>query len=328
MIYKRKTMIAKLCGCFLLFGTTWAGAQNIQVRATIDSTSILVGQQTRIRLELAQDKSNAVSLILPADTLLKGIEILDVSAADTATLSDSRIQINQNILVTSFDSGFYYVPPFKYVAGADTFSTNSLSLKVVPFEVDTTAAEFDIKTVMAPPFVWKDYLSIILLSLLIPLAVLAGLLIYRRYKNKKPLLNLNKEKPKLPVHVRAIAALEELKQQKLWQNGREKEYYTDITDILREYIEERFHINAKEMTSDEILSAIKETSDANSVYNSLRQILQTADYVKFAKMRPLPDDNELSMINSVLFVNQTKEEEIIPVGEKPAGENEPEKETK
>ena len=96
-----------------------------------------------------------------------------------------------------------------------------------------------------------------------------------------------------------------------------KEYYTLITDTLRKYIEERFGINAMEMTSGEILDLIRKNSEAQSVYDNLRQILQLADFVKFAKMNPLPDENDLSMMNAYLFVNQTKEEEMVELVDSP-----------
>ena len=115
---------------------------------------------------------------------------------------------------------------------------------------------------------------------------------------------------KMPEFKQAIKELDEIKQQKLWQQGRSKEYYTLITDTLRKYIEERFGINAMEMTSGEILELIRKNSEAQSVYDNLRQILQLADFVKFAKMNPLPDENDLSMMNAYLFVNQTKVEEM------------------
>ena len=115
----------------------------------------------------------------------------------------------------------------------------------------------------------------------------------------------------------AIKELDEIKQQKLWQQGRSKEYYTLITDTLRKYIEERFGINAMEMTSGEILDLIRKNSEAQSVYDNLRQILQLADFVKFAKMNPLPDENDLSMMNAYLFVNQTKEEEMVELVDSP-----------
>lgn len=134
--------------------------------------------------------------------------------------------------------------------------------------------------------------------------------IVKRIRAKKSLIPFKKEEPKLPPHEQAIKELDEIKQQKLWQQGRSKEYYTLITDTLRKYIEDRFGISAMEMTSGEILDLIRKNSEAQSVYDNLRQILQLADFVKFAKMNPLPDENDLSMMNAYLFVNQTKVEEV------------------
>ncbi len=308
-----KTLLTWFCLTAVLT-ICWGGeicAQ--QVKASMDSAAILVGHQTQIKLEVVQDKGQTVIPPILKDTLVKGIEILKVSMPDTMILNDSKLQINSQLLVTSFDSGFYYIPPFKFIYGEDTLKTNSLSLKVVTLDIDTTGAEFfDIKPVMNAPFVWKDYLMPVLWVLLALLIVAAGIYMYYRYKKHKPLLGSQPVTPLLPAHVRALQALEKIKGEKLWQNNREKEYYTQVTDILRQYIFERFNINALEMTSSEILDKIKVLHDYNSVYDNLKQILITADFVKFAKWRPLPEENEVSMVNAMLFVSQTKEEEPDP----------------
>ncbi len=119
----------------------------------------------------------------------------------------------------------------------------------------------------------------------------------------------------MPAHVRAANELDKLKAEKIWQQGREKEFYSKLTDILRRYIYEREGINAMEMTSGEILNNIRQISDVDSVYNNLKQILSTADLVKFAKYKPYPDENDLSMVNAYFFVNQTKEPDPIPTKE-------------
>ena len=123
-------------------------------------------------------------------------------------------------------------------------------------------------------------------------------------------------------NMKPLGSLDEIKQQKLWQQGRSKEYYTLITDTLRRYIVDRFGINAMEMTSGEILDIIRKQQEATSVYESLKQIMQLADFVKFAKMNPLPDENDLSLMNAYLFINQTKIEEIPVPGEDGKGEGE------
>lgn len=289
------------------------------VRARMDSASIWMGEQTRIHLELVQDKDKMISMPVLRDTLTTGVEILSVSEPDTVSLGNDRIQINRDILVTSFDSGFYYIPPFRYIINNDTFSTETLSLKVIPVEVDTTQAALDIKDVQAPPFVLLDYISdtaLTIIGIIILLAlIIIGYFYYR--KRKKPAEEVFSPEDLLPPHERALKALETLKENKLWQNGQEKEYYTQLTDILREYIDDRFHINAMEMTSSQILSVLRSNKETKAVDNQLKQILEMADFVKFAKMRPLPDDNEASMRDAISFVEETKAvEEVVAEDQK------------
>ena len=144
--------------------------------------------------------------------------------------------------------------------------------------------------------------------------------VIKRMRNRQSILPFKKPEPKLPPHEQAIKELDEIKQQKLWQQGRSKEYYTLITDTLRRYIVDRFGINAMEMTSGEILDIIRKQQEATSVYESLKQIMQLADFVKFAKMRPLPDDNEQVMRYAETFVEETKPEEKAPESENQASE--------
>ena len=124
----------------------------------------------------------------------------------------------------------------------------------------------------------------------------------------------------VPPYDRAIQALHELKDSKLWQQGQEKAYYTTLTEILREYIDERFHINAMEMTSSQIIETLHRNEETKAVNRQLRDILEMADFVKFAKMRPLPDDNEQVMRYAETFVEETKPDEKAPESENQASE--------
>lgn len=124
----------------------------------------------------------------------------------------------------------------------------------------------------------------------------------------------------VPPYDRAIQALHELKDSKLWQQGQEKAYYTTLTEILREYIDERFHINAMEMTSSQIIETLHRNEEIKAVNRQLRDILEMADFVKFAKMRPLPDDNEQVMRYAETFVEETKPEEKAPESENQTSE--------
>ncbi|MDR3340489.1 MAG: BatD family protein [Candidatus Symbiothrix sp.] len=299
-------------------------AQQIAVKASIDSTHILIGEQTKIHLEIAAAKNQSLQLPVFSDTLITGIEVLAISKIDTTDIGNDRIRLNYDYLVTSFDSAVYLLPPFQVVLNKDTAYSNELALKVSTLPVDTESKQFyDIKDVVKPKFVLLDFLLFVLplLYILLGILLIAAIvfIVYRIY-HKKSLLPFKKEEPLLP-HIRAIQVLDAIKAQKLWQQGKIKEYHSDITDALRRYIEERFEIGAMEMTSGEILDKIRGYSDADNSYDNLKQILILADFVKFAKYNPLPDENELSLMNAYLFVNMTKQEEVSVELEKKDGEN-------
>ena len=301
---------------FLVAAASLAGgrayAQRPLIDVAIDSAAILIGEQTTLHLTVTADKDRPVQIVIPNDTLMTGVEVLNLSKADSTEIENDRLVIKQDVLITSFDSSLYLLPPLKVIDGVDTVYSNQVALKVstIPVNADKPEEFNDIKTVWKPPFVWADYYPIIYGILLALFLICVIAYIVKRIRAKKSLIPFKKEEPKLPPHEQAIKELDEIKQQKLWQQGRSKEYYTLITDTLRKYIEERFGINAMEMTSGEILELIRKNSEAQSVYDNLRQILQLADFVKFAKMNPLPDENDLSMMNAYLFVNQTKVEEM------------------
>lgn len=313
--------------CFLvvLIQTFFCGllfAQKTLIDVSADSTAILIGEQTVLHLSITTDNGREVIPLIPRDTLMRGVEVLQLSVPDTTHIDNDRIVIKQDILVTSFDSSLYLLPPLKVIDGPDTIASNQIALKVstIPVNADNPEEFYDIKTVWTPPFVLADYYPLIygILFALFLICVIGY--IVQRMRNKKSLMPEKITKPLLPPHQQAMKELDELKVQKLWQQGRNKEYYTLLTDILRKYIEDRFNINALEMTSGEILALVYKIADADSVYTNLKQVLELADLVKFAKLHPLPDENELSLMNAYLFVNQTK-----PVEVPAPGKDEPEK---
>lgn len=301
----------------------WGGkayAQRTLVEVRVDSAAILIGEQTVLHLTVTTDKDKEIQLVIPKDTLMAGVEVLDVPKADSTVIENNRLLIKQDLLVTSFDSSLYLLPPFKVIDGTDTVYSNQVALKVstVPVNTDKPEEFYDIKEVWKPPFVLADYYPWIFGILLVLFLICVVAYVIKRLRNRESIIPFKKPEPKLPPHEQAIKELDEIKQQKLWQQGRNKEYYTLITETLRRYIIERFGINAMEMTSGEILDFIRKQHEADSVYENLKQIMQLADFVKFAKMNPLPDENDLSLMNAYLFVNQTKKEEL-PAPEEEAG---------
>lgn len=315
-------------------------AQRTTVRATIQPSDILIGEQALITVEAIAPKGRDIIFPVYPDTLIQGIEVLNMLKPDTAM--SEVMTIRQSYIVTSFDSTLYHIPYMQVIDGLDTLRTNDFALKVsAPQLSDSTLAYLeklknnetdsidfeqlqisDIKDVQNPPFVWQDYLEYLYIPLLILLAsVLIGLAIYFILRKKKKGYYFT-PKVILPPHIEAIQGLDKLKQSKLWQKGQEKEYFTELTDILRHYIDRRFNIDAPEMISEDIITAVHLATDTKSATDGLAQILRLADLVKFAKYTPFADENDLSLMNAYLFVNQTKIEEVTPVNGQKDGSTE------
>ncbi len=310
-------MRIRLVPFFLLVATCLTSpvyAQKITVNTTIDSTQIWIGQQTRIVFELTQPEGKWVQSPVFSDKITDGIELVEPVANDTSTSPDGHLVVRQSYTVTSFTDSLYLIPayPFIPVGTTDTVWSNPVSLKVIqPFEIDTAAnAITDIKEVMDPPFSWKYFLKTIfpwIIAFHILLAILYFVLTLLR---KKPGMAGVVAEVKVPPYVKAIEQLQQLKEEKLWQQNLQKEYFTRLTDILREYIELSFTIPAPELTSDEILGQLIQLKKENKeAYTRLQQLLQLADLVKFAKWYATPGENEQCLSNAVEFVNLTKIEE-------------------
>jgi hypothetical protein len=286
-------------------------AQNVEAYATLDSTTIMIGDQLNMELGIQLPLGFEVLWPTLSDTLSKHIEIVSSSEVDTL-VQDDRLNLKQQLLITSFDSGFFEIPSitfnFKHQDDTLVFSTNTnkLFIQVYTPVVDTTQAFKIIKGPIREPYTFKEALPWISLALVIIIAL--GLIVfYIRKRRKNQPVFARKAKPLPPPHVLAIKKLEELRLAKIWQQGRVKLYYTQLTDIMREYMERRYHFDALEMTTDEILEALKERKINQEAVNKIGASLQLADLVKFAKAQPTALENDLSLNHSIDFVNETKE---------------------
>lgn len=289
-------------------------AGNVTLRAKLDSATLLMGNVTSLHLEIIQDKgTSGVMNIDRTDTLNAMVEIAARIKPDTSDIGNNREQIMRDLIIQSFDSGLYVLPPVQYVVGRDTFSSNPLTLKVIPVKVDSLQNIHDYKPVHEVPFKLLDFVPAVVarywwLILLVLLLTVAAAYAYFKWfsKGKNP---FKSEEKQLPPYDEAMQRLQALKARNLWQNGQEKEYYTEITDILRNYIDRRFDINAVEMTTTQIVDTLKRNEETRAVNEQLKDILEIADFVKFAKVRPLADENEGTYRRAVDFVEQTKPEE-------------------
>ena len=293
-------------------------AQKITVNARLDSTVLWIGNQAHLTFEVSQQSSQKVRMPIFSDSITGGLIIVQPVKIDTLKSQDGHILVKQNYLVTAFQDSLLYIPPFPFVFNGDTVWSKSLSLKVVqPFKIDTASHSIaDIKPVLEPRYNWLNLLLIILLVLAIHGLLILLFYLYRKYIKKQPVLDSKELKLLLPPYVVALSQLDKIKQEKPWQQGRSKEYHTELTDVVREYIERVFNVNSMEMTSEEILEQLRNLRmEQKAAYSGLKQILQLADLVKFAKWNANPDEHELSLLNAYLFVNQTKVEEKKPLEE-------------
>ncbi len=302
---------------FLTIGASTALAGPVMLDAKLDSASMLMGTLNTLRLEVVQDKGTKGHFPLfekygPEGilTLLNdSIEIGRPSKIDTLEVGSGRIQINYELPLQAFDSGVYRLPEIAYASGTDTSRSKPLLLTVVPVNVtanDSIAPLTDVADAENPSVFDKipdpvyNYWWAFLLGLLI---IAAGIWAWIRYKKDGTILPA---KPETPPYEQAITALRQLKARKLWESGREKEYYTELTDILRRYLDRRFGIKAMEMTSNEIMSHLADVDNQDVPREKIRDILDMADFVKFAMVRPLPDDNVALYRNAVDFVESTR----------------------
>jgi hypothetical protein len=298
----------------IIAGTT--RAQQIKATARIDSTNILLGDQIKYFLEIEYPKNAKVEFPQISDSLQSLIEVLGKSKIDTIDLENKEFQKQiRSYTITCFDSGSYRIAPkwFKININGltDSVPTNGVSLFVHSMAIDTTRGLTDIKMPYSAPLTLKEVTPYILGVILIAAIIFLILYSIKRRKKNKPFFALP-AKPKEPAHIIALRELDRIKNEKIWQKDKTKEYYSEVTDVLRTYIEDRFDMRAMEQTTDEILDGFRYRKDLlnEKTFTNLSQILSLADLVKFAKYKPLPDDDNLTLVNSYFFVNETKKEEV------------------
>ncbi|MCO5274130.1 MAG: hypothetical protein M9900_04325 [Flavobacteriales bacterium] len=289
-------------------------AQGIVPVATLDSSSILIGQQAHVTLSVDYRADHgAVNIQWPqiGDTLTGKVPVLHDSHVDTI-LPDKQhdpflFKQVRTLTITSWDSGYWAIPPFRFTINGDTLETAALLLTVNTVAVDTTQAFRDIKEIYTLPFSLVDWLREHwpwIAGGIAAVAILAALFIvlYKRARRPKPVAP---PPPVQPLHVRTLLALEALQQQQLWQQGRTKAYYIGLTEILRSYVEERFQVPALEQTTDEILASLRMSAMPRGQQEQLAPLLRLADMVKFAKWSTLPAENEQAMASAIRLVQET-----------------------
>lgn len=295
-----------LCTAFVYQGQ----AQDIKVSAKLDKTSILLGDQTVLRLSAEMPANAVVSFPLLADALSKKVQIVSASRADTLRDKNNPAVkvVSRAYTITSFDSGLQMIPSLEFQSGGKSYTTDALPLEVKEVAVDTTKGIYDIKQPLNVSYTFLDWLRDqwhwVLAGLLVVLALLGTW--YYFWKIRKPKPVAEKVVPLVPAYVTALNQLTALQDKMLWQHGEVKAYYSELTDIIRVYLEKRYLINAQEQTSDEILEGLRTVKIPAESRNALKEILLLADLVKFAKAQPVGTENEQAMNDAISFVKNTQ----------------------
>lgn len=287
--------------------------QDVNIKSSFDSSRIYIGDQ--IKYTITIDKPSNLKITIPVfkDTLCKNIEIVSGPRIDSISNQKGRIKIIQKYLITSFDSGRYQVRPVfaevKNEGGIKRFYSDYSILEVMRVKIappDTTAKIFDIIKPYNAPLTIGEVLPWILIISLAGIITWYAIRFFRKFKKSGTVVETYI--PPEPAHVIALRELERLKNDELWQKGETKRYYTTLTEILRQYLENRFRVFSLELTTSETLEALVKTGfKKNGSYNDLRVVLTGADLVKFAKHNPLPSENESHFQNSWNFVLATKD---------------------
>ena len=296
------------------------------VSATLDSTTLFIGDQTDLHLRATGEVGEQVTMPMLDKELIPGVEIVDRTIVDTLTLKDGRVQYDQYLTLTSFEDSLFYIAPLPFVNGDDTVWSDGLTLNVVqPFEMDTTdMAITDIKGVYKAPIWWWGIFRWVLLALLLAGVGVAGyyLITYLQSRKREEEGNEVVTEPLRPAEEVALEKLDAIKEKKIWQQGQVKEYHTQLTDVVREYIARRFEVSSVEQTSDETLRDIRPLlNERKDLYDQLRKMLTLADLVKFAKWSATPDENELSLRNAYTFVRETTIQSLEDGAEPPTVKN-------
>lgn len=288
-------------------------AQSERVSINPYTQELLIGEQVRVELNVTANATEKIIWPEFQDTITANIEVLESNNVDTI-FADSLIR--QNILgfqkqwvITSFDSGLWAFPETTVWIDSIPFTTNAFLISVNTVEVDTAKGYIDIVEPIELPMTFLEYIQEYYIYGLVGIGIIMALAIIVYLLGSDPNRKIA-AKPKIiiPPHITALKRLDQLKSEQLWEKGAVKAYHIQISDIVREYIENRFSIPVKESTTDEIKHLLKVTRMEKSLRNEIIESLRISDLAKFAKAVPLAEENEASIQIAYTLVEKTKEE--------------------
>ncbi len=280
-------------------------AQSVSIETLLDTHKIELG--ARAELSYVIEKQKGQKIIFPplTDTLSAVVELAGKPTTDSVKIDKDKIRLTHKMNITSFEEGNQYIPSqvFGIVNGesVDTIMSSSTYLEVVGVALDTSGIIKDIGYVKKAPFTWRDFLLIVLIIAII-LSPFLIIYLIRRKKQDKAIIGLPK-KPSDPPYIVALRELDKLKAQKLWQQQQLKEYYSQLTHIVRIFVGKTFGVATLEKTSSEIIRELKVAKvDKVLDVKVLQELLSLADMIKFAKGEADPEENIRHLENAYTIV--------------------------
>jgi uncharacterized protein (UPF0333 family) len=295
----------------LLLFTMTVFAQK-RVETSIDTTKNKIGAQFNLTLKTTVDTLSTV--VFPNAKRFGNLEVIRSYVIDTIE-KGAQYELVKKYGLTQFDSGKYTIPSLKVLINDQPFVTDSITIEVANVLVDTLNQKmFDIKEIAPVASDYRFFWNLLLLIIAIIAIGIGTYVAIKKYQNKKT----EQEALKSPIE-KATTLLQNLEKKELWQKGEIKNYYSELTDIARNYIEEAIEIPAMESTTSELISALrvasvkKKMTVSQETLSNLEQVLKQADLVKFAKSKPLDfeisgDRNKIE--KALLTLDQSIPEEI------------------
>ncbi len=306
---------------FLFMLTGMPMHAQVVVEQMVDSVEILIGEQAHLQLDVTMPQGARLEWpkVKERQYVVPGLEVVEASAPDTIETDGDKLKVRRLYTITSFDENLYAIPALSVKVDGKSYKGGTAALKVITMDVDTLHPNqfFPPKDVQDNPFLWSEWSPYFWLSLLLVILGLLAFYLIIRLRENKPIITKIRIVRRMPAHQRALNEIEKIKGEHLQSSEDQKTYYTQLTDTLRKYIQERFGFSAMEMTSSEIIENLRATGD-KKMLGELQELFTTADLVKFAKYSTQINENDLNLVNAINFIDETKiegqpmEEKIVP----------------
>lgn len=291
----------KLFYIFFLLTLSISYAQSSMVKIEADTTNIRIGEQFEYKITISETEN----VIIPKLGNLKGLEVIDSLKIDTI-----NSKLIKKYKLTGFDSGAFYIPRQQIFIKNQAYLTDSLLINVTTVAIDTTKIKkFPIKGIKGEPYQFDDFKIYVYWALAILLIAISTLYFALKRSDNSTSKTLI---PKLAPYQEALRNLKLLDEKLLWQNNKTKDYYSELTDIVRNYIERELNVPALEQTTNELVESLIDFSNSKSIVTDketikkLKNLLQQSDLVKFAKSKPMAHEIEADRNTTTHIINNLK----------------------